>query len=56
MGSVAASRPQAEAALAAVDRGEIKPPIMEVVPLERVNDALQRLRNGGVVGSMVVQP
>jgi D-arabinose 1-dehydrogenase-like Zn-dependent alcohol dehydrogenase len=56
MGSVAASRPQAAAALAAVDRGEIKPPIMEIVPLERVNDALDRLRSGGVVGRMVIQP
>jgi len=56
MGSVSASLPLARDALRAVEAGDVKPPIMEVVPLEAVNEALDTLRRGGVLGRMVVNP
>jgi 2-desacetyl-2-hydroxyethyl bacteriochlorophyllide A dehydrogenase len=56
MGSVSASLPLARDALRAVEAGEVTPPIMEVVPLDAVNEALDTLRRGGVLGRMVVTP
>jgi D-arabinose 1-dehydrogenase-like Zn-dependent alcohol dehydrogenase len=56
MGSVSASLPLARDALHAVEAGEVRPAIMEVVPLEAVNEALETLRRGGVLGRMVVTP
>jgi D-arabinose 1-dehydrogenase-like Zn-dependent alcohol dehydrogenase len=56
IGSVSASLSLARDALAAVEAGDVKPPIMEVVPLDAVNDALDTLRRGGVLGRMVITP
>jgi D-arabinose 1-dehydrogenase-like Zn-dependent alcohol dehydrogenase len=56
MGSVSASLPLARDALSAVQAGDVKPPIMDVVPLDAVNDAFETLQRGGVLGRMVVTP
>ena len=56
MGSVSASLPLARDALRAVEAEQVKPPIMEIVPLAAVNEALDTLRRGGVLGRMVVTP
>jgi D-arabinose 1-dehydrogenase-like Zn-dependent alcohol dehydrogenase len=56
MGSVSASLPLAQDAVRAVEAGEVKPPIMETVPLDAVNEALDTLRRGGVLGRIVVIP
>ncbi len=54
LGSRAGTREDAHAALAAVERGEIRPLIAERLPLERVNDALDGLAAGGAVGRFVI--
>jgi D-arabinose 1-dehydrogenase-like Zn-dependent alcohol dehydrogenase len=54
LGSRAGGRDDARAALEAVQAGRIRPPIMEEVPLDAVNDALQRLAEGSAVGRLVV--
>jgi D-arabinose 1-dehydrogenase-like Zn-dependent alcohol dehydrogenase len=56
MGSVSAPLALARDALEAVEAGHVKPPIMEILPLEAVNDALDALRSGSVLGRMVVTP
>jgi propanol-preferring alcohol dehydrogenase len=55
LGSRAGSRADAVAALAAVDRGEVVPPIAARLPLERVNDALAALAAGAPAGRFVIQ-
>jgi D-arabinose 1-dehydrogenase-like Zn-dependent alcohol dehydrogenase len=42
------------AALAAVERGEIRPPIDSVRDLEHAPDAFARLRSGAAVGRVVI--
>jgi len=56
LGSRAGGREDARAALAAVDAGRVRPPVMEELPLAGVNDALERLRAGGAVGRLVIDP
>jgi len=56
LGSVCAPMPLARDALRAVETGDVRPPIMDVVGLEDVNAALDRLAAGGVLGRMVVTP
>jgi NADPH2:quinone reductase len=43
-------------ALDAVRRGELRVPIDEVLPLDRAADALERIRNRGVRGKLLLQP
>lgn len=54
LGSRAGTRDDARAALAAVERGEVRPPIAAHLPLEHVNDALDRLAAGGALGRLVI--
>jgi D-arabinose 1-dehydrogenase-like Zn-dependent alcohol dehydrogenase len=56
LGSRAGGRDDARAALAAVDGGRIRPTVMEELPLAAVNEALDRLRAGSVVGRLVIDP
>src|SRR3712207_4102698 len=46
---------EAEDALREVERGAIRPEIMDRLPLERVNEALERLKDGEVVGRLVIE-
>jgi D-arabinose 1-dehydrogenase-like Zn-dependent alcohol dehydrogenase len=54
IGSRASSREDARAALAAVDAGKVVPAIALTLPLDDVNDALARLRQGGLAGRLVI--
>jgi propanol-preferring alcohol dehydrogenase len=54
LGSRAGTREDAQAALRAVERGALKPQIMEILPLEEVNQALERLRSGETLGRLVI--
>jgi len=54
LGSRAGTRDDARAALAAVERGEIRPLIAAHLPLEQVNEALDRLAAGGALGRLVI--
>ncbi|HEV7844930.1 MAG TPA: zinc-binding dehydrogenase [Thermoleophilaceae bacterium] len=56
LGSRAGGPADARAALASVEEGRIAPPIMETLPLERVNDALEALRAGSALGRIVITP
>lgn len=56
LGSRAGGREDARAALAAVDAGRVRPPVMEELPLTGVNEALEQLRGGGAVGRLVITP
>jgi D-arabinose 1-dehydrogenase-like Zn-dependent alcohol dehydrogenase len=47
-------REHAREVLQAVEEGGIRPEIMDVLPLEGVNDGLDRLRSGQVVGRLVL--
>jgi len=55
IGSRAGNRSDARAALRALERGDIAPIPMEGVPLENVNQAMARLRDGDVTGRFVVE-
>jgi propanol-preferring alcohol dehydrogenase len=54
MGSRAGGREDARAALASIEEGRISPTIMEELPLESVNEALERVREGSAVGRVVI--
>jgi len=54
IGSVASSRDAARDALAAVGEGSIIPQIAERRPLEGINEALDSLRGGDVLGRVVI--
>jgi D-arabinose 1-dehydrogenase-like Zn-dependent alcohol dehydrogenase len=54
LGSRGSTRSDAMAALAAVERGEIRPPIDSVRDLEQTPDAFARLRSGAAVGRVVI--
>jgi 2-desacetyl-2-hydroxyethyl bacteriochlorophyllide A dehydrogenase len=56
LGSRAGGREDARAALTAIEAGRVSPAIMEELPLERVNEALELLREGGARGRLVVTP
>jgi D-arabinose 1-dehydrogenase-like Zn-dependent alcohol dehydrogenase len=56
IGSRVASRAEAARALAAVERGEVTPQVMEVMPLERTGEALDLLARGRVEGRLVIDP
>lgn len=56
LGSRAASREDARAALAAVAEGRVVPQIDRTLPLDRVNDGLDLLRDGGLAGRVVIVP
>lgn len=47
---------EAELAVELASRGLLRPVIADVYPLERVNEALDRLRRGEVVGRLVIAP
>jgi len=55
IGSRAGNRSDARAALRALERGDIAPIPMEGVPLENINQAMARLRDGDVTGRFVVE-
>src|SRR5690606_2235999 len=55
-GSRAGNRQMSQESLAAVERGDVKPPIMDVVPLAAAPEALQMLAEGRVRGRIVVDP
>jgi propanol-preferring alcohol dehydrogenase len=55
LGSRAATREDARAALKAVERGDIQPVIMGYLPIEKINWALEQLSTGSVLGRFVVQ-
>jgi propanol-preferring alcohol dehydrogenase len=54
LGSVASSREAAQEALAAIADGSIVPLIAERRPLEGINEALESLRGGNVLGRVVI--
>ena len=54
LGARVGPREHAREVLQAVEQGGIRPEIMDVLSLEDVNDALDRLRSGHVVGRLVV--
>ena len=54
MGSRAGTREDARAALAAIEKGLVTPRIMERLSLADANRALELLRNGEVLGRVVV--
>jgi len=56
MGSVSASYERARAALESVERGDLVPTILDRLPLEEVNTALERLAGGDVLGRLVIEP
>jgi D-arabinose 1-dehydrogenase-like Zn-dependent alcohol dehydrogenase len=55
IGSRAGNREDARAALRAIEQGVIKPITMERIQLDEINQALERLKKGEVVGRFVVQ-
>lgn len=55
LGSRAGSREDARAALRAVEQGIIKPLITAVLPLEKINWALEQLKTGNILGRFVIQ-
>lgn len=55
VGSRSATLSEASAALRAVEAGVVHPRIMDRLPLDQVNDAFERLREGKVVGRIVVE-
>jgi 2-desacetyl-2-hydroxyethyl bacteriochlorophyllide A dehydrogenase len=55
IGSRASSRDDAREALAAVEAGQIVPAIASTLPLDNVNEALVRLRRGGLAGRLVIE-
>ena len=54
LGARVGTREDAYDVLRAVEGGSIHPSVMDVLPLEHVNDALERLRAGEVVGRVVI--
>lgn len=56
LGSRAGGRADAREALAAVEEGRIAPPVMQTLPLERVNEALEALSAGSALGRIVISP
>jgi D-arabinose 1-dehydrogenase-like Zn-dependent alcohol dehydrogenase len=56
IGSRSAKKSVAAAALAAVERGDVKPPIMDILPISRATEALQTLADGKVKGRLVIDP
>jgi D-arabinose 1-dehydrogenase-like Zn-dependent alcohol dehydrogenase len=56
IGSRAGGPDDAREALAAVEDGRVAPKVMEELPLERVNEALDRVRSGRAVGRVVIDP
>jgi propanol-preferring alcohol dehydrogenase len=56
LGSRAGSRDDARAALAVIETGEVRPHVMEVLPLSEANRALELVRSGEVLGRVVVTP
>jgi D-arabinose 1-dehydrogenase-like Zn-dependent alcohol dehydrogenase len=56
LGSRNGSREDARQALGAVERGEVRPVIMERLPLAEINRGLDLLRSGAVLGRVVVEP
>ncbi len=56
IGSRAANKEVSRAALAAVERGEVKPRIMDVMPLSKAREALQLLSEGKVEGRLILDP
>jgi D-arabinose 1-dehydrogenase-like Zn-dependent alcohol dehydrogenase len=54
VGSRNGTRQDLADAIRLVELGQVKPPIMAHYPLEKVNDALQRLRDGAI-GRIVIQ-
>lgn len=54
LGSRAGTRDDARAALDAVERGEIRPLIAGHLPLEHVNEALDRLATGKALGRLII--
>lgn len=56
LGSRAGTRDDTRAALEAVERGAVRPLVTEYMPLDAINDALQRLRSQEVLGRIVIQP
>lgn len=56
MGSRSASKRVCIESLAAVERGDVAPEIMDVWPIERAGEALQMLADGKVEGRLVIDP
>jgi D-arabinose 1-dehydrogenase-like Zn-dependent alcohol dehydrogenase len=56
LGSRAGSRDDARAALGALEDGTVKPYIMEQLDLSDANRALDLLREGKVLGRVVIRP
>ncbi len=56
LGARVGTRDDARDVLAAVAQGWIRPAVMDELPLEQVNAALDRLRAGDVVGRLVIDP
>jgi D-arabinose 1-dehydrogenase-like Zn-dependent alcohol dehydrogenase len=54
LGARVGTREDARDVLRAVENGSIRPVIMDAIPLEGVNEALDRLRAGEVLGRLVV--
>ncbi len=55
LGSRASARDDVRAALDAVQKGRITPAIAASMPLDRVNDAIDMLRRGGLGGRLVIR-
>jgi D-arabinose 1-dehydrogenase-like Zn-dependent alcohol dehydrogenase len=55
VGSRSASREHAQAALTAVERGDVRPQISESIPLADVNDAIATLARGAADGRIVIR-
>ncbi|MBN8999992.1 MAG: zinc-binding dehydrogenase, partial [Rhizobiales bacterium] len=56
VGSRNGAKADAEAALRLMQAGILRPKIADVVPLSDVNAAFDRLRAGGVLGRIIVEP
>lgn len=56
IGSRAANKAVSADALAAVERGDVKPRIMDIMPLSKAREALQMLSDGKVEGRLVIDP
>jgi D-arabinose 1-dehydrogenase-like Zn-dependent alcohol dehydrogenase len=56
LGSRAGTRDDAKEALAAVERGDVCPPVASRFSLEGVNEALASLAVGDVIGRIVIEP
>lgn len=56
LGSRAGARTDALAALTAVERGQVRPHVMDRLSLDEVNHGLDMLRAGEVLGRLVVHP